>query len=474
MIFPLVVLLLFCLSTASLSAPASNTVARYNSTWASLDTRPLPSWYDEVKVGIFIVGGVFSVPAWGDSKSGGGSSGEWFQSDWQISKKQPYVDFMTANYPPDFTYADFAPSLTYDLFNATEWAQLFAMSGAKYTAFLTKHHDGYALWPSDQHFNWNTVDVGPHRDITGEISAAIKAAGLHLGLYHSLFEWLNPLYLEDAASNFTTQHFVPNTMSELKDLVNRYEPELIWSDGDWDGPDSYWNAPGNFLAWLVNDSPVKDTVVFNDRWGKGDTCVHGSFWTCSDRFHPSSLQGRKWENAMTLDYHSWGYRRNARISDYMPFSELVNQLSTTIAFGGNLLINVGPAADGSIPPIMEERLLSLGAWLSVNGEGVYNTTPWRAQNQSSVNIYYVASTKTPSIYAHLMTWPKNNSVYLNDPVAGNTMTAQLIAANGNDLTVTIQGTSGTAGVQLQLPTYFPDLCGTGSDVAWVIRLNGIT
>ena len=205
----------------------------YDPNWDSLDTRVNPTWYDEAKIGIFIVGGVFSVPSWGENS--GGASGEWFQDYWQIEKKQPYVNFMEENYPPNFKYADFAASLKYDLFNATQWAELFVNAGAKYTVFLTKHHDGFCLWPCAGKFNWNSVDVGPRRDVTGEVTRAAKAAGLHSGLYHSLFEWLNPLFLADQASNFTTRNFVSLTMAELKDLVVTYTPDLIWSDGDWMG-----------------------------------------------------------------------------------------------------------------------------------------------------------------------------------------------------------------------------------------------
>jgi len=115
----------------------------------------------------------------------------------------------------------------------TQWAELFVKSGAKYTEFLTKHHDGFTLWPSATSFNWNSQDVGPRRDVTGEITAATKAAGLHAGVYHSLFEWVNPLFLADQANNFTTRNFVKKTMGELHDLVSRYEPDVIWSDGDW-------------------------------------------------------------------------------------------------------------------------------------------------------------------------------------------------------------------------------------------------
>ena len=326
--------------------------------------------------------------------------------------------------------------------------------------------------------------------------------------YHSLFEWLNPLFLADQAANFTTKTFVPGTMEELKDLVTRYEPDLIWSDGDWAAGDSYWEAPANFLAWLVNDSPVKDTVVYNDRWGSGNTCKHGSFFTCSDRYNPGKKQTHKWENAMTLDYHSWGYRRNAAASDYMPLPELLTQLVSTIAYGGNILINVGPAADGSIPPIMEERLLALGSWLAVNGEGVYGTTTWREQNETARGVYYVAAKGAPSsspIFVHLLAWPPLGVLNLSLPIAGAGMKAQLLTSGGG-LQVEVGGSPGSPGVQLKLcvqcsraqsphifppppplspslkhkthaprrPPYLPNLAGTGSDAAWVVRLDGAT
>jgi alpha-L-fucosidase len=298
----------------------------------------------------------------------------------------------------------------------------------------------------------------------------VKAAGLHSGLYHSMFEWLNPLFLADQAANFTTRTFPPKTISELKDLVLRYEPDVLWSDGAWSADDSYWQAPSEFLQWLVNDSPVKDTVVFNDRWGKGDDCKHGSFFSCADRYNPGKLQPHKWENAMTLDYHSWGYRRNAAAADYMPLSELLSQLISTIAFGGNILINVGPAADGSIPAIMEERLLALGAWLAVNGEGVYDTTAWRAQNASSVQAYFVC--KGATVFVHLLAWPAGGTLALPQPVASAAMSAQLLVQGGS-LPVQVQGSAGSAGISLQLPAYAPNLAGTGSDVAWVVRLQGV-
>ena len=118
---------------------------------------------------------------------------------------------------------------------------------------------------------------------------------------HSLFEWFNPLYLADKESNFTSSEFVDQKIyKELLDLVTKYKPSVIWSDGDWEANSEYWKSK-EFLAWLYNDSPVKDTVVTNDRWGTDAQCAHGDYLTCSDRFNPGYLLEKKWENAFTID-----------------------------------------------------------------------------------------------------------------------------------------------------------------------------
>lgn len=133
----------------------------------------------------------------------------------------------------------------------------------------------------------------------------------------------------------------------------------------------------------MNDSPVAATVVFNDRWGENSLCKHGSFYTCADRYLPGALVGHPWENALSLDTQSWGYRRNAPLSDYLTPAQLIATVVQTVALGGNALINVGPAADGTIDAIFADRLGALGAWLATNGDAIYATTPWRVQNETS-------------------------------------------------------------------------------------------
>ncbi|KAK5858012.1 hypothetical protein PBY51_011213 [Eleginops maclovinus] len=360
--------------------------AKFEPNWSSLDSRPLPAWFDQAKFGIFIHWGVFSVPSFGS---------EWFWWYWQKQRLQPYVDFMKKNYPPDFRYQDFAPQFTAQFFDAKEWTDIFASSGAKYIVLTTKHHEGFTLWGSKNSWNWNAVDVGPKRDLVDEVASALRAhSNLRLGLYHSLFELCPELY----------------------ELITKYRPEVLWSDGDGDAPDSYWNSTG-FLAWLYNDSPVRDTVVTNDRWGLGSICKHGGYYTCSDRYQPGHLLKHKWENCMTIDRKSWGYRRNAPLRDYMSIQELVAMLVETVSCGGNLLMNVGPTPDGRIPPLMEERLRQMGRWLQVNGGAIYNTSAWRAQNDSQTpNLWYTFRPQEQTIFAMFLEWPKNGSVVLSEPL----------------------------------------------------------
>lgn len=380
--------------------------AQYQPNWNSIDNRPLPPWYDDAKFGIFLHWGVFSVPSFGS---------EWFWWNWQGAKSQPYVDFMEKNYPPGFQYADFAPMFKAELYDPDQWADLFKAAGAKYIVLTSKHHEGWTNWPSSASWNWNAVDSGPHRDILGDLANSIRnRTDIKFGLYHSLFEWFNPLYLQDKASGFKTDDYVVDVaLVELKEIINEYKPEVLWSDGDWEAPDSYWNSTG-FLAWLYNDSPVKDSVVTNDRWGKGVSCHHGGYYTCSDRYNPGKLQNHKWENAMTVDRKSWGYRRDAVLDDYLNTTELLFQLVSTVSCGGNLLLNVGPTADGRIMPVFQERLTQMGGWLQVNGEAIYNTMPWHTQNDSAAQaVWYTESKTTPHIvYAIVLVWPQGGELHL--------------------------------------------------------------
>ncbi|XP_078609564.1 alpha-L-fucosidase isoform X1 [Branchiostoma floridae x Branchiostoma japonicum] len=436
----------------------NNQQPQYAPTWDSLDQRPLPGWYDEAKFGIFMHWGVFSVPSYGS---------EWFWWDWKGAHDQNFIDFMKRNYPPGFRYADFAPMFTAEWYNPLQWAEVLQASGAKYVVLTSKHHEGFTNWPSKYSWNWNSVDNGPHRDLVGELAMAIRNnSDLHFGLYYSLFEWFHPLYLQDKKNKWTTQDYTKDVgLAELYELVNTYHPEVVWSDGDWEAPYTYWNST-NFLAWLYNDSPVKDTVVTNDRWGSGMSCHHGGYYTCADRYNPGVLQKHKWENCMTIDKKSWGFRREATLADYLDMDDLVKILAETVSCGGNLLMNIGPTHDGRIVPIFEERLRNMGKWLQVNGDAIYATKPWRAQNDTlEPGVWYTS--KNDSVYAIVLDWPKSGQLTLGVPRTSPTTTVTMLGWATPLKWAAVSG----GGITVQMPTASPTQL--PCQWAWVIRMKGV-
>ncbi len=359
----------------------------YEPSWESLDSRPAPQWYLDAKLGIFIHWGVYAVPAYAapDSYS------EWYwhnlvePADGEANERNKRNRRVTQAFHKrvfgdGFGYPQFAPMFEAELFDPAEWAQIFKRAGARYVALTSKHHDGYCLFPSEEanrHWGrpWNSVDVGPRRDILGDLGEAVRAAGLKMGFYYSLYEWYNPLWLADREL-YVDEHMIP----QFQDVVTRYEPSIIFSDGEWDMPAENWKSE-ELLAWLYNESPVKDDVIVNDRWGKGARHHHGGYFTTEygagmpDASHP-------WEENRGMGF-SYGYNRNEPLENYRTGKELIWMFADLVARGGNLLLNVGPRADGKIPEIMVQRLYELGDWLAVNGEAIYGTRPWRVSAQWS-------------------------------------------------------------------------------------------
>lgn len=436
----------------TLTVPSSK---KYEPTWDSLDSRPIPVWYDDAKIGIFIHWGVFSVPSFGS---------EWFWHSWKVRNLSEYNEFME-RYPSSFSYQEFGKDLTGEFFDPKAWAELFKKAGAQYVVLTSKHHEGYTLWPSKYSYSWNSVDVGPHRDIVGELSAAVKAENLTFGLYHSLYEWFNPMYLDDKANKFMKDNYVVRkVLPEMTELIETYKPHILWSDGDWEASEDYWESR-KFLAWLYNYSPVKDKIVVNDRWGINITCQHGDFFTCQDRFNPGVLQRHKWENAMTIDRKSWGFRRNAELNDYLTTHELLKTMIETVSCGGNILINVGPTKEGTIELIYQERLLDIGTWLSVNGEAIYATRPWAHQNDTASNTWYTARANV--IYAHTLEWPADNRLKLANLVSifESIGTVQLLG-HPDKLNVKLEWTTDEKVVVVE----FPNKATVTTDWVYVIKI----
>ncbi len=416
---PLATLLLL---TATLAAQT-----RYEPNWTSLDARPTPAWFSDARFGIFIHWGVYSVPSYAVV----GNYSEWYWNSLTNGKSgrdnKPNSlgtwYFHRKNYGEDFPYFNFAPMFRAEMFDANHWADVFAKSGARYVVLTSKHHDGFALWPSEQASKswgraWNAVETGPKRDLLGDLTTAVRSRGLRMGFYYSLYEWYNPLWLKDH-KRYATEHMHP----QFKDAVTRYKPSIIFSDGEWDMPSADWKAP-ELLAWLYNDSPVKDEVVVNDRWGKETRHKHGGYYTTE---YTAGLENvdKPWEENRGMGF-SFGYNRMENLKDYRSARELVLMLIDLVSRGGNLLLDIGPTADGRIPVVMEERLTQIGEWLGVNGDAIYGTHPWKKTRQWS-------SGKQPEFKASTFMTRYEIDDYVSHPKPGQATIEAFFTAKGETL-----------------------------------------
>ena len=347
----------------------------YQPNWESLDSRSTPQWWTDARFGIFIHWGVYAVPSF----SKVGEYSEWYER-YIVDGREPYREYHDKRFGTDFAYADFVPMFKADLFDPDQWADIFRRSGAKYIVLTSKHHDGFTLWKSEEANRswgrpWNAVDVGPQRDLLGDLSDAVRRAGLKMGIYYSIYEWFNPLYNTDR-DVFVDKHYIP----QFKDVVTNYKPSVIFSDGEWDAEAEAWKSQ-EVLAWLYNESPVKDEVVVNDRWGRGTRHKHGGYYT-TEYTSGMADAGHPWEESRGMA-HSYGYSRTEDIDEYNTPQQLILMLVDIVSRGGNFLLDIGPTADGRIPVIMQERLLEIGRWLDVNGAAIYGSMPWKHSVQWS-------------------------------------------------------------------------------------------
>jgi alpha-L-fucosidase len=450
-------LLFFLIGTAHLPAQS------FQPNWPSLDARPVPDWFVDAKFGIFVHWGVYSVPAWGptDSAHVYAKYAEWYWKriiDPEERAHEEFAAYHAEHYGPSVTYPDFAPEFTAEHYDPAFWADVFADAGARYVVMVSKHHDGYAMWPSQYSWNWNAGEVGPQRDLAGDLVDAVRAKGIRMGFYYSLYEWFNPLYLRDVDA-YVDQHMLP----QMKELVNRYEPDIIWPDGEWVASDTTWRST-EFLSWLYNDSPVKDEVVVNDRWGAGGRSRHGGYYTTeyglvesedglqAEQYHP-------WEECRGIG-GSFGYNRAENLEHYSSSAELIHILARTVARGGNLLLNIGPTADGRIPVIMQQRLADIGTWLSLNGEAIYGTRPWFDQlDQMGEEVLY--TTKGDDLYVICLNWPSEG---ISLPLS---QAPQAVSLLGYEGALSSRHKKGT--LRIEAPQLAPGTLAAQS--AWVFRVK---
>ncbi|VGO19645.1 alpha-L-fucosidase [Pontiella sulfatireligans] len=374
----------------------------YEPTWESLATAPVPEWWDQGKFGIFIHWGPYSVAGYKDRHKG---YAEAITAD-MYKKPERYTEFMNKKFGatmPEFGYKDMVPLFKAENWNPASWAKLFKDAGAKYVLPTGEHHDGFVLWDSEL-TPWTATKKGPKRDLVGDLGKAVRAEGLKFGIsYHrerhpDRFTRATGLIDEEiermpeAASLYGPfeydDAFIADYVARWKEAETKYRPDFMWIDDvpflRADDPQvaRFEQAFREMMADYLNVAEGWGKQVwFNNKgktinWPKGVGCIE------ADNLKMETI-GPRWQNPATLGT-SYAYMENEEINDlYKTPAELVRLLCDVVSKNGNLLLNIGPRADGTIPEGMQSRLLAMGEWLKVNGEAIYCSTPWKTYGEHS-------------------------------------------------------------------------------------------
>jgi alpha-L-fucosidase len=381
---------------------------------ASLSKHTAPKWFEDAKLGFFIHWGPYSVPAYAPP-SGGSSYAEWYWNELN-RPGSPTWERHRRLYGEDFPYDRFIEQWKAEKFNPDAWLRLFKRGGAKYFVQVSKHHDGVALFDTAT-TGRSTVELGPHRDFVKELFDAANRGhyGLKRGVYYSLPEWFNPsnafggTFGQGPPRNPFTGEPTPYTgykpidsyvddhqYPQMLELIDQYDPDILWCDIGGD------NRSNEVFAHYFNQAknrPRPKAVTVDDRCGNG---IY-DFTTPEYSVEPD-INPHKWEATRGIG-RSFGYNAEEGPSDYLSSNELVDSFTDIVSKNGNLLLNLGPKADGTIPEIQAERVRALGAWLRVNGAAIYGTTYWTHAEDEAANVPVRYTARGGKLYATALEWP---------------------------------------------------------------------
>jgi alpha-L-fucosidase len=375
----------------------------FRADWDSLRRYETPDWFRDAKFGIFIHWGLYSVPAFGD---------EWYPRNMYQAGTDEYKHHLATYGPLDkFGYKDFIPMFKAEHFDAHAWARLFKASGARYVVPVFEHHDGFAMYDSGLS-DWTAAKMGPHRDLAGELAQAVRAEGLHLGasfhrVEHNFFfdggrtlrsdvndpqfaafygpahAWLKNPKDTPVSNDFTyvSPQWTDDWLARSAEIVEKYQPELMWFDW-WIGQPSVRGAITKFAAYYYNSSLQHhgNPGVINYKYFAMEE--HSAVLDI-ERGQLDHAPIRPWQTDTSVGNQSWGYIEN---DTFKSAEFIVHQLVDIVSKNGNLLLNVGPRADGTIPDEVQKILAEVGAWLKVNGEAIYGTRPWTVYGEGPTKI----------------------------------------------------------------------------------------
>ena len=493
---------------------STNRNTPYKANWVSLAKYQTPEWFRDAKFGIFIHWGIFSVPAFGN---------EWYSRNMYVPGNAAFKHHV-ATYGPQvsFGYKDFIPMFKAERFDPNAWIDLFVQAGAKYVVPVAEHCDGFAMYASDI-TPWNAVAMGPKRDVIGELAKATRARGLKFGVSsHTAEHWWwygtgrtfasdvrdeTPLTAEfygpAASMNLPgpdgshgdekepdpdhleqwlapNQAWLDNWLARSAELVDKYNPDFFYFDW-WIGQPAYKPNLQKFAAYYYDRSAERHqqpVLTYKEESMPANTATLDI-----ERGKLDTLRLLPWQTDTSVSIGSWGFVEN---DTYRTAESLIQQLMDTVSKNGNLMLNVGPKSDGTIPDRARTILLQMGAWLKVNGEAVYATRPFTVFGEgptkasgnptkmnSDIQIYtpqdvrYTVSHDATTLYATELGWPSSHELTLHTLYKGNPYLSAPVC------TVSLLGSSGEVpfeveadGLHLTLPDHAPQ-----EGIAYVFRMT---
>jgi len=455
--------------------------------WESLQKYQAPDWYKDAKFGIFIHWGVYSVPAFGN---------EWYPRNMYRKDSDEYKHHIATYGPQDkFGYKDFIPMFKAEHFDPAAWARLFKESGAKYVVPVAEHHDGFAMYDSGLS-DWTAAKMGPQRDIIGDLAKAVRAEGLHFGasthrVEHNFFlgvgrtipsdindpkyaafygpahTWLEARRGTPLANDFTyvSSAWADDWLARSSEIVEKYHPDIMYFDW-WIGQPSIRPNLTRFAAFYYNAS-----LKYGDHVG----VINYKDWAIEEhsavldleRGQLGDIRPLYWQTDTSISNKSWGYIKN---DTFKSPQFVVQQLIDIVSKNGNLLLNIGPKPDGTIPDEVQQVLRDVGSWLAVNGDAIYGTRPWRVYGEGPTQVAagsfhdtdtanYTAedfrfTTKGNALYAIELGWSAGGEAVIHS--LGTTVGSRKVESVtllGSD--ARIQARQEADGLHLQLPAQVP-------------------
>ena len=466
----------------------------FTADWNSLGAYRVPEWYRDAKFGIFIHWGVFSVPAFDN---------EWYPRNMYIEGSKAFQHHVETYGPQaKFGYKDFIPMFKAERFDADAWVDLFARAGARYVVPVAEHCDGFAMYDSDVD-PWNSAKMGPKRDVVGELAAAVRKRGLHFGTSsHRAEHWWwydggmrfdsdvrDPKYAvlygpakpeslpgEDPAKEPDPSHlekwlapdpmYMDDWLARSSEIVDKYHPDLLYFDW-WIGQPAFQPYLKRVAAYYYNEAARrKQEVVLT--YKMNDFPENAAILDI-ERGKLDAIRLLPWQTDTSVSIHSWGYVQN---DAYRTAKSLIDELVDVVSKNGNLLLNVGPKSDGTIPDEARAILLQMGSWLNTNGEAIYGSRPWLVFGEGPTKVTSSAldtdvqefaaediryTTNRGALYAIALGWPAGGelrlrSLYRGNPyVAGEVCSVRLLGSNDY-----LKWANEDDGLHIKLPARAPD------------------